>query len=106
MKKKKKRSAGAEAIRESLCAIMEREFPVTGEDGEAAVGEDGGQLFQTGAEMQSEALFRRALRDTKSFEVLRSMISDGGDGEEQAVSLEEAERLIREAIRGTKEMKE
>ena len=94
-------------LRECLLALLEQPFPVTDENGEAALDERGAPLLRTGAQLQSEALFRRALKDTKSFEVLRSAVASKeekpgkgehtGEGKGSEIS-DEAEEAVRRAV--------
>ena len=94
-------------LRECLLALLEQPFPVTDENGEAALDERGAPLLRTGAQLQSEALFRRALKDTKSFEVLRGAVASKEEkpgkgehtGEGKAEISDEAEEAVRRAVR-------
>ena len=112
----RKRKKAAE-LRECLLALLEQPFPVTDENGEPECDGHGAPLLRTGAQLQSEALFRRALKDTKSFEVLRSAVAskdekpgkgERGDGLRGAQDIsDETEaavlRAVREAVRDAEE---
>ena len=94
-------------LRECLLALLEQPFPVTDENGETTLDERGAPVLRTGAQLQSEALFRRALKDTKSFEVLRSAVASKEEkpgkgehtGEGKAEIPDEAEEAVRRAVR-------
>ena len=98
-------------LRECLLALMEQKFPVTDDAGEPEADERGVPVLRTGAQLQSEALFRRALKDTKSFEVLRSAIGEkeergsgkGGDDMKNGGISGETEAAVLRAVRAAEE---
>lgn len=82
--RKKRRARDRTELRDCLLALLEREFPA--EDGISegdGITADGETAKRTGAQLQSEALFRRALKDTRSFEVLRSTVLRGEKDERE-----------------------